>query len=78
MTNEELAKAFKPEFGNSNHINIVRLSQLASRKNELLTKTKANQVHIKKLMTEARDAEKRLYDALRYDYEKRLKINPKP
>lgn len=74
-TLEELQKAFKPEFGNSHHVYILELSQKARRKKELLPKTKAVKTHIKKLITEAEEAEKKLHSALQYEYDKQLSIN---
>lgn len=76
MTLEELQKAFKPEFGNPSHINILRLAEKESRKKELIRKTKSAKSQLQKLVKEAEEAEKKLYGALKFDYEKRLKTNP--
>ncbi len=50
MTLEELQKAFKPEFGNQNHIHIFELSKKIARKKELARKTRSVKTKLTKAM----------------------------
>jgi hypothetical protein len=72
MTLEELQRDFKPEFGNQNHIYILELSRKASRKRELVKKTKSAKTQLTKLLREAEEAEKKLYSALKWENDKKV------